>query len=242
MENKAVPQIIGSSHAPYLNRLARRCGFAANFFAEAYPSLPNYIAMTSGSIHGIDTNGIPASYPLRGPSIFSQLGGHWRAFAESMPKNCELNNIPGTYPVHHNPAAYYSNVRRRCERQNRPLGRRPDISARFTMFVPNYCHSMHDCSISSGDRWLSRLLSRVFATREYRSGETVVFLTWDEDDGRHGNQIPTFVMSPSTPAGTTSSQTFNHYSLLRTTQELLRLRPFLGGAAAAPSMRRAFGV
>ncbi|MGE5435508.1 MAG: phosphoesterase, partial [Candidatus Doudnabacteria bacterium] len=51
-ENKQYSQIIGSPNAPYINKVANQCGLATNFYAEAHPSLPNYIAMTSGSTQG----------------------------------------------------------------------------------------------------------------------------------------------------------------------------------------------
>ena len=64
MENHAYGQIIGSSDAPYLNKLAGQAGLATNFYAEAHPSLPNYIAMTSGSTQGITDDNPPADHPL----------------------------------------------------------------------------------------------------------------------------------------------------------------------------------
>ena len=67
-------------------------------------------------------------------------------------------------------------------------------------------------------------------------------MTWDEDDGSASNRISTLVISPSTRRGTRSSTRFDHYSLLRTTEDLLRLRGHLGRAARAPSMRRAFNL
>jgi hypothetical protein len=36
--------------------------------------------------------------------------------------------------------------------------------------------------------------------------------------------------------------TFNHYSLLRSTEEMLGIGTFLGGAASATSMRSAFNL
>src|SRR5205823_11590753 len=71
MENKGYSSIIGSSSAPYVNRLARQCGSASRFFAEAHPSLPNYIAMTSGSTQGITDDLDPSAHRLAVPSIFS---------------------------------------------------------------------------------------------------------------------------------------------------------------------------
>src|SRR5262249_3558110 len=79
MENKSLADVIGSGNAPYLNRLARSCGTATNFHAESHPSLPNYLALTSGSTQGITDDGPPAEHPLAAPSIFSQLGSHWQA-------------------------------------------------------------------------------------------------------------------------------------------------------------------
>jgi phosphatidylinositol-3-phosphatase len=52
--------------------------------------------------------------------------------------------------------------------------------------------------------------------------------------------VPTIVASPYTPAGTTSATSFNHYSLLRTAEELLGTTNYLGNAATANSMLPAF--
>jgi hypothetical protein len=51
--------------------------------------------------------------------------------------------------------------------------------------------------------------------------------------------VPTLVISPSTPAGTTSGTFFSHYSLLATTEQLLGL-PRLGQAVSAATMTAAF--
>jgi hypothetical protein len=247
MENKSFSQIVGRGGAPYLTRLARRCGLAARFFAEAHPSLPNYIAMTSGSTQGIRDNRGPSAHPLAAPSIFSLLGADWRALQESMRTNCDRSSRD-LYAARHNPAAYYTRIRLACQRQDVPLRRPIDLSARFTFITPNLCHDMHQCpgaataadQIPNGDRWLARWMPRIVATREYRSGGTVVFITWDEDDNHSRQHIPTLVISPYTKRGTRSRRTFNHYSLLRTTQDLLGVRPYLGKAARARSMRSAF--
>src|SRR5690242_2716965 len=55
MENHSYDDIIGSSDAPYINQLVDQHGLAASFYAEAHPSLPNYIAMTSGSTQASPT-------------------------------------------------------------------------------------------------------------------------------------------------------------------------------------------
>ena len=248
-ENKRYSQIIGSSDAPYINRIAGQCGSATSFYAEAHPSLPNYIAMTSGGTQGISDDSGPRSHPLAVDSIFSQLGTGWRALQESMPSNCSLSDT-SLYAVRHNPAVYYTGLRSACATQDVPLTGAPDISARFTFVTPNTCHDMHSSScahdtsgeVQQGDTWLSTFLPALFATAEYRSGTTAVFVTWDEDDYSASNaqHIATLVIAPSVPTGATSSARFDHYSMLRTTEEMLGLKTFLGAAATAPSMRGSF--
>lgn len=241
MENHSYSEVIGSGSAPYENQLASQCGSASRFFAESHPSLPNYIAMTSGSTQGITDDNGPSSHPLNVPSIFSQTNGNWRSLEESMPSNCYLSNS-GQYAVRHNPAAYYTNIRTECASLDVPLAATPDVSAKFTFVTPNLCNDTHDCSVQTGDTWLSSFLPKVFSSAEYQAGRTAVFLTWDEDDSSMSNQIPTLVIAPSVVPGTSSTTTFNHYSMLRTTEELLGLGSFIGNAATATSMRSAFNL
>jgi hypothetical protein len=239
MENEPYSSIVGSPQAPYVNRLRSRCGSASRFYGEAHPSLPNYIAMTSGSTHAIADDGNPSARQIQAPSIFSQVGATgWRSLQESMPSNCLLANA-GPYAVRHNPAAYYTSIRTACASRDVPLGATPDISARFTFVTPNVCHDMHDCSVRTGDTWLKGFLPKILSSATYRARRTAVFLTWDEDDHHQRNHIPTLVIAPSVRAATTSSTRFDHYAMLRTTEQLLGLG-YLGNAATARSMRRAF--
>jgi phosphatidylinositol-3-phosphatase len=98
--------------------------------------------------------------------------------------------------------------------------------------------------VATGDAWLRSWFAKILASPNYTDGDTVVFLTWDEDDGSAVNRVATIVVSPSTPAGTVSATAFDHYSLLKTTEQLLGIRSFLGHAAAAgtASMAPAFNL
>lgn len=242
MENKSYADIIGAADAPYLNAVAQACGVAAGFSAETHPSAPNYVAMTSGGTHGVVGDPDPIGARIEAPSIFSQLGsGGWRALMESMPGNCRLRSVLPDYYARHNAPAFYSNIVSLCNRDDLPLAGIPDLSARFTFVGPNSCHSMHTCDVAAGDAWLAEFLPGVLDSPEYRTGRTVVFITWDESDGP-ANRIPTLVIAPSVKPGTVARGSFDHYSLLRTTEELLGLHRFLGAAAAAASMRGAFGI
>ncbi|MDE3138692.1 MAG: acid phosphatase [Acidobacteriota bacterium] len=229
--------VIGSSSAPYLNSLSDHCGLATNDFATNHPSLPNYIALTSGSAQGIVDDNEPSSHPLRVPSIFSQLKANWRTYAESMPTACD-RVTSGTYAARHNPAVYYTNLAN-CAGRDVALRSPLDLSAAFTMIVPNVCNDMHSCPVATGDAWLKKYVAQILSSPQYRSKSLALFITFDESTQSNSNQIPTVVVAPSVPAGIRVATHFTHYSLLRTTETLLHL-PLLGAARTATSMLGAF--
>jgi phosphatidylinositol-3-phosphatase len=242
MENKGYSQIIGSPSAPYLNRLASQCGLATNYHAITHPSLPNYIALTSGSTQGITNDAGPASHPMGARSIFAQLSatGGWRSLQESMPSNCYLSDA-NPYVVRHNPAAYYTGIRTACGYRDVPLGSTFNIARRFTFVTPNDCHNTHSCSIATGDSWLSTFVPKLIGSPTYQGGDTVIVVTWDEDDGSASNHIATVVIAPSTVPRTRYGGALNHYSLLLTAQRLLGLA-CLANSCGKADMRAPFNL
>lgn len=250
MENRSYPEVVG---APVLSTLAAQCGLAINFHNLTHPSQPNYIAMTSGrpvsSVPGTDC---PVFCPVHGPSIFAQTT--WRVYAESMPGTCRRTDAR-PYVVHHTAAPYFVDLAD-CATHQVPLTALDLASLpAFSLIVPDVTHDMHErtSSVAVGDAWLGDLLGRLLHSRAYTSGTTAVFVTWDEGGfPRQGKDCPahlsdpgchvaTYVISPFTTPGSRINTLFTHYSLLRSTEELLGL-PYLGEAAKATSMRGAFGL
>ncbi|MBW4029671.1 MAG: hypothetical protein HIU57_03205 [Acidobacteria bacterium] len=229
--------VIGSPSAPYLNALSDHCGLATNDLATNHPSLPNYIALTSGSAQGIVDDNEPSAHPLNVPNIFSQLKSNWRTYAESMPRSCD-RVTSGTYAARHNPAVYYTNLPT-CASHDVALRSPLNLSSAFTMIVPNVCNDMHSCPVATGDAWLSKYVPQILASREYRSRSLALFITFDENTQSSTNRIPTIVVAPTVPAGLRVATPFTHYSLLRTTETLLHL-PLLAGARSATSMLASF--
>jgi hypothetical protein len=89
MENADYGEVIGSSAAPYLNALARRYALATQSFAITHPSLPNYLALTSGSTHGVSSDCTDCH--VSATNIVDQLeaaGISWAAYLEDVPKPC----------------------------------------------------------------------------------------------------------------------------------------------------------
>jgi phospholipase C len=153
-----------------------------------------------------------------------------------------VHHAQGSYAVKHNPAAYFTagDDRHACTADDVPLGTTTDGALAsdlggdrmptFAFVVPNLCDDSHDCPVSAGDAWLTTWLPRILTSRAYQTGTTAVFVVWDEY-----TPVPNIVISPTTAPGTISSIPVNHYSLLRTTEELLGL-PLLGNAGTATSM------
>jgi len=236
-ENHGPADVLGSGAAPYFDLIASACGLATNYRAITHPSLPNYIAATSGSTYGIEDDAGPALHRLDVPSLFGQVDG--RSYEQSMPFPCDLSDT-GRYAVKHDPQAYYVPIRPRCPQQVLPLTRfDPQRLARFAFVTPDICSDMHSCPVSAGDAWLQGFLPRITSSADYRAGRVVVFVTFDEAETGGDNRVATLVVSAWTPAGVRSSVRFDHYSLLRTTEDLLGVRP-LGHARTARDMRRAF--
>jgi phosphatidylinositol-3-phosphatase len=259
MENHSEEEIIGSGEAPYINSLASACGLASNYHNVSHPSLPNYIAATSGlglaALARFDSDCNPkrkCSTPA--PSIFAQAAS-WRAYEESMPKNCDRRN-KRSYAVRHDPPPYYTSLGGCAGSDVSYTQLASDLSQgtlpAFSFVTPNLIDDMHDGSIAQGDSWLSANLPAILHSSAYVAGNVALFVTWDEGEGGSSNEcaanttdigchVATIVVSPSTAAGTNSSALFNHYSLLRTTEQLLGVAA-LGEAASAPSMLSAFNL
>lgn len=249
MENRSYNQVMP---APYISSLAKACGVATNYHNISHPSLPNYIALTSGRpASQLPSTDCPSFCSVSGPSIFSQTSS-WGVFAESMPGNC-VRHDARPYVVHHTAAPYYSALSG-CASKDLPLTalNLSNLPA-FSLIVPNIAHDMHEnsSSVAAGDSWLRTHLGAILASPVYKSGSTVVFVTWDEggtprstnncstnatDPGCH---VALLVMSPFTTPGMRWTALANHYSLLRVTQHLLGL-PYLGMSALAPSLNAAF--
>ena len=137
-----------STSSPYL-RLGHQL-----FRAFDHPSLPNYIAVTSGSTQGISDDGNPSADAVSTQSIFGQLpGGQSRSLQQDMPSNCAPSDA-GNYVVHHNPMAYYTNLGPNCGNYDVPFGSTPDLSAAFTFVTPNMTDDMHDGPVADGDNFL----------------------------------------------------------------------------------------
>lgn len=260
MENHPIGSVINASAAPYMTSLARSCAYSTAYSAVSAPSEPNYLAAVSGSTSGINDDNDPSAHVLTNDNIFRQvraLGGSAKSYQENMPSNCYLSvSGDSLYKPKHNPAAYYTggSDRSACNSDNLPMGSTgsgPLASAlasesslaTFSFLTPNMCNDNHDCSVATADAWVKSWMTKILNSPAYASGDTAVMLVYDEANGSDAGSYPVsqpdpnIMIAPSVIKGKVSSTTYNHYNLLRTTEEMLGINNYLSNASSAKSMR-----
>src|SRR2546430_1067449 len=107
MENSSLATAL---RAPSISALAAKYTLATNYRAVSSPSLPNYLALTSGSTWGITDD---AYHVLPAGGLGAQLtaaGVSWRAYMEGLTSAGCLGS-PYPYALKHNPFAYYGGAR-----------------------------------------------------------------------------------------------------------------------------------
>ena len=248
MENKAASRILGADDVPYLNRLAKHNALAANYHAITRPSLPNYLALTSGTTAGITTNCTPRKTGCQAEvrTIADEItasGRAWRMYAEGMPGPCRAEDS-GRYSVKHNPFMYYPSVtddRELCADRVVPLGWLDEDlkSARslpdYVFITPDMCSGTHDCPVRSGDDWLSRQVPKILASPAFTTKNSLLVVTYDEGSSA-SNRVAAVFAGPAARKGHVSDTRFTHYSLLRTIEDAWGLDPLTDNDRDAASM------
>jgi hypothetical protein len=242
MENAEYGEVIGNPAAPYVNALARRYGLATQSYAIRHPSLPNYLALTSGSTHGIESDCTDCAVSAR--NIVDQMeaaGVSWGAFLEDVPGPCFAGASAGGYAKKHNPFIYYDDISRspaRCRRLTGFGSLAADLRAgrlpTYSWISPNLCDDGHDCGVAAGDRFLARTVPSLLGQLGPRG---FLVLTWDEGSSSAGccgaaagGRIATILAGPQVRPGARLRSPVDHYGVLATIERALGLAP-LGGAA-----------
>jgi hypothetical protein len=235
-ENKARAEVLGSPAAPAFNALAKRGAVLSDYRGLVHPSLPNYLALVSGSMHGIAWN--CTSCTVAGRSLADTLeakGLTWKAYAEGLPRPGWTGAVSGRYAKKHEPFLYFRRVLTSRARLRRvvPLAQLSrDLAAKrlpdFALVTPDMCHDMHDCPVSTGDAWLGRFLPPLV-----RLPGTVVVVTFDEASGPDPG-VPALVLGPLVRPGSAFVPKITHYGLLRTVEDGLRVARLGASAGNGP--------
>ena len=234
MENEDQERIIGNPAAPYINSLARAGANFTDAHAVTHPSQPNYLALFSGSTQGVTDNSCPLTFTGKA-NLASQLvaaGLTFTGFSEDLPAPGYTGCAAGEYRRKHNPWVNFDNV---DSSSNQPFTAFP--SGNFaalptvSVVVPNMCNDNHDCPTATGDSWLKAKLDGY--VQWAKTHNSLLILTWDEDGSRRDNHIATIMVGARVNPGNYNT-TINHYTVLRTVQEMYGLPPIENAVAALP--------
>jgi phosphatidylinositol-3-phosphatase len=223
---------------PYTASLIAASSSFAYSYAITHPSQPNYLALWGASTMGVINDNCPSP----GSPYSTENLGHaceaaglaWKAYSEGLPAvgSTVCNYGSPSYARRHAPWTDWSNLTHSNEvpftqfAQDTAAGKLPTLA----YVVPNNCDNTHDCPPATGDNWLAANLPGMIRAV---GPNGLVILTWDEDDGSHGNHILTVFAGPSVRPGYISNRTINHYTLVRTICAALDLPAF--GEAATDS-------
>jgi hypothetical protein len=230
-ENKHRSSVMGSSQAPYLNRLAAGGASMTHSYGVTHPSQPNYLALFSGSTQGVTSDACPQHFG-KADNLGRQLrksGLSFVGYAESLPKTGFKGCGSGRYLRKHNPWVNFGTLPAHTNRPFKAFPRDYRKLPTVAFVSPNMCHDMHDCSIRTGDRWMKKHFDR-YARWAHRHNSLLI-VTFDENAGGSVKSIPTIIIGPNVRPGVYAER-LNHYSLLRTIEDTYGL-PSLGHAKAA---------
>jgi phosphatidylinositol-3-phosphatase len=232
LENHGYGQVIGSSDAPFLNQLASRGALFTQSYAITHPSEPNYLALFSGSTQGVTSDACPVTFTA--PNLAAGLlaaGKTFAGYAEGLPAPGSTVCGAGEYARKHVPWADFRNVPASL---NQPFSSFPatDFASLPTVsfVIPNLCNDMHDCSVATGDSWLRAHLSSYVTWAMIH--DSLLIVTFDEDDGGGNNLIPTIFVGPQVRPGRYPER-ITHYSVLATIEAAYGLARD-GNAASTP--------
>jgi len=233
-ENHSYADIVGNtSSAPYMNQLASQGAVLTGSFGVTHPSEPNYMALFSGSTYGLTADTCPVNEGAKA-NLGSELlaaGQTFKGYSEGLPSTGSTTCSSGSYARKHSPWINFSNV---PAADSLPYTSFPtDYSSLPTVsfVIPNLNDDMHDGTITQADTWLKNNMS-AYATWA-KANNSLLIVTWDEDDYTENNQIPTLFVGANVKAGQ-YSESVNHYNVLATLEQFYALDKVGSSASAAP--------
>ncbi|AHF15991.1 acid phosphatase [Niabella soli DSM 19437] len=242
MENHSYSQVIGSSSAPYITALASAANSTSfiSSYAIEHPSQPNYLDLYSGNNQGVTDDEVPAGIPFTTPNLGRQLldsGMTFTTFSEDLPSVGYNGATSGQYARKHNPAANWMGTGKNQipATTNQPLTAFPGDFTKLptvAFVVPNLINDIHDGTVAQGDSWVKNNFDAYIQWA--KTHNSVLILTFDEDDNNHKNQIPT-IFSGQHVKTLQDATNITHYSVLRTIEEIYHL-PYIGNATNATTI------
>ena len=194
-ENHSYADIIGNtSNAPYMNSLAGQGALITASFGVTHPSEPNYMALFAGSTVRPDQRQMPGQRGHRRRTSGSELlaaGRHVQGLLRRAAQRPARPRAPRVqYARKHSPWINFSNV---PASDSLPFSCFPSDYASLptvSFVIPNLNDDMHDGTINAGRHLAEQDNLSSYATWA-KANNSLLIVTWDEDDYTENNQIPT---------------------------------------------------
>ena len=232
---------------PYINWLAQHGASLTGMYAITHGSQVDMLHFFSGANQGVTDSNVPLPCAVTSATSATSLiaAGNTFVTATASPLSVRLSRPPARTRKH-NPYTHWKGQHAIQALNQLP----PSVNQPFTAFpsdfsqlptvayvVPNLDNDMHDGTIRQADQWL-RPTSAPTPPRRGQTHNSLLIVTWDEDDGSEGNRIPTIFSGPMVRTGQISSVRTLH-DLLRTVEDLYGTS-HAGAAASVSSITGAF--
>lgn len=242
-ENHSYDRIINSPDAPFINELAKKGANFTDAHGITHPSQPNYVAIFSGALHGVtDDHCLKDTTPYHSINMGWALidaGYSFAGYSETMPdtgytgcgygKSKYKDGSP-LYARKHNPWVDWQGdgSHNLPETTNLPFSAFPSDYSKLptvSFVVPNEDHEMHNGKgsgpIREADAWLKQHL-QAYADWAMQHNSLLI-ITYDEDDGTPQNHIPTIFVGSMVKPGDYDTN-INLVSILRTVEAMYGLQ------------------
>ncbi|WP_152381551.1 alkaline phosphatase family protein [Paenibacillus brasilensis] len=234
-ENHSSKKISGNPSAPFMNDLMKNGVNLMNHYAIEHPSQPNYLDLFSGSNQGVHNDLTPKKMNTSNLALeLIQHGYTFGGYSEGLPRTGFTGpyDLETLYARKHNPWVNFNNLPASI---NMPLTRFPQNFNQLptvSFVIPNLQHDMHDGTIREADQWLQAHLSSY--ARWAPQHNSLLIVTWDEDDMSSNNKIPTMIIGAHLKKGLYNEKS-NHFSMLRMIEQFYGLN-LLGKSRTAPPL------
>src|SRR5207249_9262711 len=180
----------------------------------------------------------------------------WKAWAEDYPvsQGCSLSPSNAGYNSKHFPFLYFQDIIDTPARCNDLLRANSAVTSsietddlflkslgstssapNYSWLTPNQCDDVHDCSLSTGDKYLSQLVPKILSSYIFTTQNAALFVTFADSSGTSVEYVPAIWAGPVAKTKFQSSKSYNHYSVLTTLETAWGLSPLTSkdGSASA---------
>lgn len=255
-ENQSYATVVGNATDwPNLNSLIKSGALATNYYADFHPSLPNYFMLTTGQPLTLNNSSTQVWNVDNIARHMLAAGVSFRVYAEGI-TNGYLGGNTGLYVIRHNPFAMLSDIANSPQVANQVIwpftqfasdvakGTLPD----FSFIIPNLDDDAHNGTPHQADLWLqANVVSPLSKYPSFQpGGNGVLIVDFDEaassDITHGGGHVAAVFWGPDAKSGykQTSTNLYQHQSMLRSVMEELGLPNPPAAAATAPSMSEFF--